>query len=57
MHTTAKLLGFTMCGMTIKDHQSGSEITKVDKSQVPKDMDEAEEYLENFFRYQGSHDY
>ena len=35
-----------MCGMTIKDHQSGSEITKVDKSQVPKDMDEAEEYLE-----------
>ena len=55
--TTAKLLGFTMCGMTIKDHQTGNEISKVAKNQVPKDMDEAEEYLEHFFRCDGSYDY
>ena len=55
--TTAKQLGFTMCGMTIKDHQSGNEISKVPKNQVPKDMDEAEEYLEHFFRCDGGYDY
>ena len=54
--TTTKMYGFTTCGMTIKDHYTGSVITKIEKNKKPKDLDEAEELLEHFFRFEGGHD-
>ena len=56
MSTTTKMYGFTTCGMTIKDHQTGSVITTIEKNNKPKDLDEAEELLEHFFRFEGGYD-
>ena len=56
--TTSHLLGFTVCGMNLKDPTTGKprDGGKVKKSQAPKDRDECELYLEKLFRYKGSID-
>ena len=47
--TTASSCGFTICGMTIKNPENGSKVFKYGKIDSPKNLDEAQEYLENFF--------
>ena len=56
--TTSHLLGFTVCGMNLKDPHTGKprDGGKVKKSQAPKNRDEAELYLEKLFKYNGSPD-
>ena len=51
--TTSHLLGYTVCGMNLKDPLTGKprDGGKVKKSQAPKNSAEAELYLENFFKY------
>ena len=47
--TTANSYGFTICGMTIKNPENGSKIFNYGKIDSPKNLEEAQEYLENFF--------
>ena len=47
--TTAKEFGFRICGMTIKNPLTGIEVFKYGKTDCPRDLDEAQEFLENFF--------
>ena len=47
--TTAKEYGFRICGMTIKNPSTGTEVYKYGKTDSPRDLDEAQEFLENFF--------
>lgn len=56
--TTSHLLGFTVCGMNLKDPNTGKprDGGKVKKRQAPKNSAEAELYLENFFKYEGDID-
>ena len=56
--TTSHLLGFTVCGMNLKNPTTGKprDGGKVKKSQAPKDRDECELYLEKLFKYKGSAD-
>ena len=56
--TTSDLMGFTVCGMNLKDPLTGKprDGGKKGKSKPPKNSAEAELYLENFFKYEGSPD-
>ena len=54
--TTSKKLGFTVCGMLLKDPVTGNTKQKVGKSKPPKNVSEAEEYLQALFM-QGKEDY
>ena len=56
--TTSHLMGFTVCGMNLKDPATGKprDGGKVKKHQAPRNSQEAELYLENFFKYEGTPD-
>ena len=53
--TTSHQLGFTVCGMNLRDPHTGNprDGGKVKKSQAPRNRDEAELYLEKLFNYKG----
>ena len=55
--TTSYALGFTICGMHLKDPKTGKDRDGGNlQKQAPKDFTETQDYLEHFFRYNGGHD-
>ena len=57
--TTSYSLGFTICGMNLKDPRTGNPRNggKTGKSNPPKDIVEAQDYLERFFTNRNDYDY
>ena len=53
--TTSDFMGFTVCGMNLKDPKTGKprDGGKYGKSKPPRTSVEAEFFLENFFKYEG----
>ena len=57
--TTSYQLGFTVCGMNLKDPLTGKPRNggKYSKGKPPKDIIEAQDFLEKFFTHNKDYDY
>ena len=57
--TTSYALGFTICGMNLKDAKTGQPRHggKYGKKLPPRDIVHAQDYLEKFFMHKNDYDY